>query len=625
MTGGWSAPPDGWGIVPAYEDAFGNRREVPDEVRARLIEAMGGDPADDGPPPATDVHVTRRGAELPVDSGEVRYEHGGGATIAGRVPLDAPFGYHDLLVAGEDQARTLIVSPGTCWLPDDLHTWGWALQLYAVRSRDSWGIGDLADLRRVGGWSAGEGAGTILVNPLNAVNPTEPRETSPYFPSTRRWLDPVYLSIDEIPGASEIPEVSWLAARGRASNADRTIDRDAVYDRKIAALEAIWRRQRGRAEPDFDGFLREHGSELTRFATFLVIAERLGCGWRRWPAEYRRPDATAVERLADEEADRVRFHAWVQWQLDRQLRDAGQQIALLRDLPVGADPDGVDAWEWQDLLADGVTVGAPPDELGPQGQNWTLPAFVPWKLRAAGYAPFAEVLRAGFRHAAGLRIDHVLGLFRVFWIPPGGSPAEGTYVRQPAEELLDIVALESQRANALVVGEDLGTVEEGVRPTLRERDMLRYQVWWFEDDPVDQWDELALASVSTHDLPTVAGAWTGADEELQRRAGLDPDADWFEQLRDRIAKRTGIARDASAETAVVAVHRLLARAPNRIVLAQLEDAIAAEDRINIPGTGREQHANWSRALASRFDELIDDDTLAAVADAVAAGRRSSAS
>jgi 4-alpha-glucanotransferase len=617
--GGRAAPPDAWGIVPAYEDAFGTWAEVPPETREALVEAMGGDPDAAGPPdvPAA-VHVARRGRSAAVDGAvAVTLEDGTRRAVDGMVPGDLPTGYHRLHVRGEEGARHLVVSPGRCHLPADLRTWGWAVQLYALRSAASWGIGDLADLRDLVGWSAERGAGTTLVSPLAAVDPLTPRETSPYYPTSRRFLDPVYLRVEEVPGAGEV-DLGDLSDAGRAADAVREIDRDAVYRRKREALERIWTVVRDRVEGEaaFRRYRDERGPDLDRFALHQALAEHHGDRWRHWPGEHRRPDGPGVAAFAGSHADAVAFHRWVQWLLDEQLRRAGEPLALLGDLPIGADPDGADAWMWQDVLADGVTVGAPPDQLGPAGQNWMLPAFVPWKLRAAGYRPFVETLRAAFRHVGGLRIDHVLGLFRMFWIPPGGSAGDGAYVRQPTGDLLDILALESERAGAFVVGEDLGTVEEGVREELAARSILRYQVWWFEDDPVEAWAEDALASVTTHDLPTVAGVWTGADARMQVGSGLPSDDDWHAELRQAIRAATGLAADADVRTVVEAVHRRLAAAPNRVVVAQLEDALGVADRPNVPGTTRDLRPNWSLALPATLEQLRSDPAVAALADAL---------
>lgn len=622
--GGRSAEPDAWGIVPAYEDAFGAWTEVPASTREALVAAMGGGPDDVRPPEVDDVRVVRAGAAEPLPGARrIQLEDGTERLLDDVLPADLPLGYHDLELADRDGPLRLIVSPGRCHLPDDLHAWGWAVQLYALRSAGSWGIGDLADLRALAAWSGSVGAGTVLLNPLDAVTPVAPRETSPYYPTSRRFLDPLYLAVEEVPGVAALADRDELVRAGRALTTTDPIDRDQVAGHKLHVLEQVWRTVEGvQDDPGFVAFERERGEELTTFATFCALAETHGSGWRRWPTEHRHPDSPAVTAFARRERDRVRFHAWLQHLCDEQLARAGRELPLLGDLPIGADPDGADAWAWQDVLAPGVTVGAPPDELGPQGQNWTLPAFVPWKLRAARYEPFVAIVRAALRHVGGLRIDHVLGLFRLFWIPPGGSAAEGAYVQMPSRELLDILALESVRAGAFIVGEDLGTVGEGVREELDARDLLRYQVFWFEQDPIDAWTAKALASVTTHDLPTVAGLWGGADARMQRELGQEPDTDWHEELRARIRAATGVASDATVEEVVVALHAHLAAAPNRLVLAQLDDALAVADRPNVPGTDRvARPANWSLPLPVRVEELADHATVRAVADAMTTARR----
>ena len=622
-TGGRSAAPDGWGIVPSYEDAFGAWTHISDETRTALIEAMDGDPSADGPPRTDAVHVLRRGEALAIEGAtEVGLEDGTVRAVGagGAVPTDLPDGYHDLRVRGEDAPRRLIVSPGTCHLPDELRTWGWAAQLYAVRSRGSWGIGDLADLRELAAWSAGLGAGTMLVNPLAAVDPLTPRETSPYYPTSRRFLDPVYVRPEEVPGAEGV-DLSDLASRGQALLDRREIDRDEVHALKLAAMRRVFEATRhdSESDPAFQTFVAERGPDLDRFATHQALVGHHGARWTAWPDEHRAPSSPGVARFAAEHADEVAFHRWVQWVLDEQLARAGEPLALLGDLPIGSDPGGADAWMWQDVLATGVTVGAPPDQLGPQGQDWQLPAFVPWKLRAARYQPFIDTLRAAFRHLGGLRIDHVLGLFRMFWIPAGGTPADGTYVRMPTRELLDILALESQRAGVFVVGEDLGTVEEGVRDELAARRILRYQVWWFEEDPIGAWATDALGSVTTHDLPTIAGVWTGADARMVADIGLPTDEDWHDELRDDLSTATGLDRDADARDVSLALHRQLAAGPNRIVVTQLEDALGIADRPNVPGTTRDQRANWSLALPVPLEELVADATVRATAAALDRG------
>jgi len=618
---GRAAPPDGWGVVPGYEDAFGAWTEVPRATRDQLVVAMGGDPQAEGPPTDDPVLVIRAGEQPEVPAAITLHREDGEvvALAGGRLPADIPLGYHDLELQ-DGGTRRLIVSPGQALLPAGDGSWGWSAQLYAVWSQGSWGIGDLADLWQLARWATSVGAGTLLINPLNAVTPVTPRGTSPYYPTSRRFLDPLYLRVEQIPGAETVVGLDALADQARVAGGD-LIDRDAVYAAKLAAVEGIWAAADGAGqEPDFLAFLAER-EDLEAFGTYCTLAEQLGTGWSDWPEGFSHPDGAEVARFAEEHADRVRFHCWLQWQCEQQLSRAGEEIALLGDQPIGADPDGFDAWVWQDVLADGVTVGAPPDQLGPQGQNWMLPAFVPWKLRAARYEPFIALLRAAMRSVSGLRIDHVLGLFRLFWIPPGRSAADGTYVRMPARELLDILALESHRNRCFVVGEDLGTVEGGVRDELDTRDILRYQVWWFEEDPVATWSPKALASVTTHDLPTVAGIWTGADVDELRAIGQEPDGEWHAQLRTRIAAAADVAADAPVEAAIVGLHREVASAPNRIVVAQLDDALAVERRINVPGTDTpERPANWSQLLPVPLEDLAVHPTVDAVAAAMVAGR-----
>jgi 4-alpha-glucanotransferase len=274
---------------------------------------------------------------------------------------------------------------------------------------------------------------------------------------------------------------------------------------------------------------------------------------------------------------------------------------VIQDLPIGVDPNGADAWSWQDLLADGVTVGAPPDEFNTSGQDWGLPPFVPGRVRRDGYRPFIETIRSSLT-TGGLRIDHVMGLFRLWWIPSGAEPSDGAYVRYRADELLAIVALESHRAGALVVGEDLGTVEAGVREALCDHNVLSYRLLWFEDDLPSAWPRSAMAAITTHDLPTVAGLWDGSDLEEQRRCGLRPNEAGTAAIRQRLKAAGGLAEDASSTDAVIAAHRLLARAPSILLSATLEDAVVEPQRTNIPGADGKR-PNWSLSLPVPLEEI----------------------
>jgi len=509
------------------------------------------------------------------------------------------------------RSRTCVVSP-----PQRI--WGVSVQLYAARSRASWGIGDLADLRLLGEWAAGRGARVLLVNPLDAVAPVTPRENSPYKPTSRRFLDPVYLAVHEVPGAREV-DLGDLDDQVARLNEHRHIDRDRVWALKQQALRRIWERTDVRDDPALAAFRAERSPAVEQFAAYVLGVAGHGEDASAWPADLQSPQAVGVAELAA--TDGAAFHVWQQYCLDLQLRAAGAAIPLLRDLPVGFDPVGFDAWTWRDLLATDVTIGAPPDKLGPQGQDWELPAFVPWKLADAGFAPLTETLDAAMRHAAGLRIDHILGLFRLFWIPPGGTPADGAYVRQPTGALFDIVGRASQRNRTWVVGEDLGTVEEGVRPTLLERNVLRYQVLWFDEAEPLNWTPESLASIATHDVATVAGLWHGRDLALQREVGLEPDDDWNWSVRDRVAARAGITGDADLWTAAVELHRSVARSASRVVVAQVDDLVGTQERPNVPGTKRDQRPdNWSLALPVLLDDLPDHALANEITSVMAAER-----
>ncbi|HEX5398218.1 MAG TPA: 4-alpha-glucanotransferase, partial [Verrucomicrobiae bacterium] len=299
---------------------------------------------------------------------------------------------------------------------------------------------------------------------------------------------------------------------------------------------------------------------------------------------------------------RVRFHAWLQWLLDQQLARAARELPLMLDLPVGFNPDGFDAWLWQDSLALDASVGAPPDAFNTSGQDWGLPPFIPHRLRASGYEPFRQTVRAMLRHARGLRIDHVMGLFRLYWIPQGRTARDGGYVRYRADEMLAVLAAESRRAGAVIVGEDLGTVERGVRSRLRRAGVLSYSLLWFENRLPEDYSSGALAAVTTHDLFTVAGLWLGSDLAAQQQIGLQPNVAGTEAVRERLRRRAGLSKTASAREAILGAHRLLARTPCRLITATLEDALAVEERPNMPGTTT-QWPNWSIALPKPLEEI----------------------
>lgn len=631
------------GIATSFTDAAGRRYVVSEATLEAVLEAMGPAPATTAWPP---VVVTRTGRQVTwrPPEGEpatLVLETGQERPLPAELPGDLPPGWHR--VQGRTGATTLVVAPGRCHLPAELEgggrAWGWAAQLYAVRSRASWGIGDLGDLAGLLAATAPLGAGFALLNPLHAAMPTEP---SPYNPSSRVFRNPLYLHIEDVPELAGLDprdraRVEALARAGQTLLDKDRIDRPAVYRLKDEALR-LAQAALGRAPGRRDGLAayRAATPNLERFATFCALQHVHGQDWRTWPAAYRHPGRPEVGAFGEQHHLEVAYHAWLQWLLDEQLaavRPGWGQLGVVNDLAIGFAPDGFDAWSFQDELAAGMSVGAPPDPLGPRGQDWGLPAFVPDRLTAGGYAPFAQTIRAGMAHAAGLRIDHVMGLFRLFWIPEGAEPAQGTYVRYPADDLLGVLALESAAAQALVVGEDLGTVEPGVRERLAAEGVLSYRLAWFEHGPDDgrrraaDYPRLALAATTTHDLPTVAGFFSGTDIDHLYDIGVatpgGPEQADQEAQREslcRLLEEEGLLApdERSVPAIVAALYGFLARTPSMLVAATLEDAVESHDRPNVPGT-IDQRPNWSLPLPVPLDDLAADPRVRRLAGILSEG------
>ncbi|MGI8707630.1 MAG: 4-alpha-glucanotransferase [Actinomycetota bacterium] len=585
-------------IASGYLDHEGGWREPPAET-LRLFRTILQPASDDHSPLTRSI---TEGTATPIAMPhELHLEDGSRLELDDHIPPGIPTGYHELLDLETGTRTRLIVAPERCWSAARLRTWGWAAQLYCVRSHHSWGIGDLRDLQDLARWSSNLGAQILMVNPLHAAGAGRPRQPSPYFPSSRCAREMLYLRIEEVEGASEAGvDIDSIASAGRELNDAPIIDRDRIHDLKMAALERIWNasaRDRRRDHPLAEAAAYEG------FALFASLAEANPGPWRAWPAGLRRPDGPEVDRWRQAHGDRIAFHRWVQSQLDHQLEGAGTEISLITDLAIGVDPDGADAWLWQEQFASGVTVGAPPDEFNSAGQNWGVLAFDPFRLDRAGYEPFIQTVRTALRHSRGMRFDHVMGLWRLFWIPEGAEPAAGTYVRYPATTLLDILAIESHRAAAFIVGEDLGTVETVVREEMARRDMLSYRVFWFEDVPPRDYPQQAVATITNHDLPTIAGVWSGKDLRAQTDAGLEPDLVAAERVRLRLSESTGLGEGAPAKKIVQEAYRLLATAPSAILTATLEDALAVEERTNQPGT-TDEFPNWSRALPRTLEQIM---------------------
>lgn len=609
---------DEWGIYAGYHDILGHWHETTDQTRSAFRSAMHSE--EDAPSGAfADVIVAHQGETHPLSEGELILESGERIAGATSIPRDIPIGYHELK-SGNGKPVRILIAPPRCYVPPGLREWGWAVQLYSLRSQNSWGIGDLGDLRKFAEWSAGElGAGVVVVNPLCAPIVGLPQEPSPYYAGSRLFRNPLYLRIGEIPGAGELGQrLELLETAGRELNRKRLIARDAIYHLKMEALQMLFDRFHG--DERFERYRAREARELERFSAFCVLTGRYGRGWQRWPNAFRDSTSEAVDRLIVEEAGRVRFHSWIQWQLEVQLARAGEELSIVQDLPIGVNPDGFDAWLWQDTFAQGISVGAPPDDFNVQGQDWGTPPFIPRRLRAAGYEPFIRTIRASLRYAGGLRVDHVMGLFRLFWIPVGMGAQRGAYVRYNARELLAILAMESQRAKAFIVGEDLGTVEPGVRETLGEHALLSYRVFWFEDRPPAQFPSESLAVVSTHDLPTIAGIWSGSDVQRQRALGLQPNEQMATAAREKLQRVTGVNDAASIQDVIKLTYEAVAEAPSRIVVASLEDGLAVEERPNLPGPLAEGSANWSMALPLTLEAMEQEPLLRSVADSISSKR-----
>lgn len=585
---------DAWGIESSFVNSKGEHQEVSRATIERLRQAFGDPSTQQGP------LVLLSGEKTDLGEGEVRLEDGTQMAAHDAESDSLPPGYHTL-IGPDGEARSLIVSPGRCHLPDDLFGWGWASQLYGTRSRRSWGIGDLTDLRRLGKWSRGIGAGFVLISPIVAAAPTKSQEPNPYFPASRRFRNPLYLAIGDIPGSEQTPgSVSEAARAGHALNEDPVVDHDSVWRIKSRALRRIW--DSTSPPEEFDRWVEDQPPSLPLFATWCVLTEMHGQDWRSWPASLRRPESEQVSSTAASKRDRVRFFMWLQWNLSQQLSEAGSEIAVIQDLPIGFDPGGFDSWEWQDLLALDVSIGAPPDPFNEAGQDWGAPPFIPWRLPEAGYRPFIESVRANLAPGGGLRVDHVMGLWRLWCIPSGAGPDEGAYVRLPWRDLLAILALESSRAQAVVVGEDLGTVEAGVRETLADHNMLSYRLLWFEPGSPERWPVDAMGAVTTHDLPTVAGLWDGSDVVAQRELGLAVSDDPNAAIKERFKAMAGLTGEEDVSEAVVSAYEQLAHAPSRLLCVTLDDVLCSTRRPNMPGAP-ERHLNWRIALPSPLEDI----------------------
>ena len=545
-------------------------------------------------------------------------------------------------------------------LKGDRKIWGVSTQLYALKSKRNWGIGDFTDLREFIEIWAGQGAAMVGVNPLHAMYPHKPERASPYGPSSRLFLNVMYIDVEAVQEFNESIDARELfsspdfQAKLRMLRESDMLDNAGVYHAKLSMLELLYRQFRQghinagteRAEA-FREFQRARGEKLFRHCLFDALSEKFifenpeTDGWKDWPLEYRDPFSDAVKQFAEENLGRVEYFEYMQWQAHVQLEMAGMRsmemglgVGLYQDLAVGCYHNGSDTWVNQHVHAHGCYIGSPPDDFNFKGQVWYLTPFNPGALREEGYAPFIEVLREAMRNTGALRIDHVMAFTRLFWVPADKSALEGTYVDYPVDDLIGILALESQRNRCLIIGEDLGTVPAYLPPLLKEYGIFSYRVFYLEQDekahrPPSAYPEQAMVVVNTHDLPTLIGYWQGRDLLLRKEHNAFPSDDLREKqvlarARDRTSVLVALENQGllpeeistedpktvpeMSEDLILAIHTYLARTPSKIFNVAIDDVTKEADQVNLPGTGGVH--NWLRKLSMDLDDLKDSAFMA---------------
>jgi len=591
------------------------------------------------------------------------------------LPDGLPLGYHSLevtLPGGGTAASALVVEPGRCHEPEVIarggRLWGVAVQLYTLRSERNWGMGDFADLETVVRRCAERRAAFVGLNPLHALFTSNPAHFSPYSPSSRHFLNVFYVAVDRVPEFAECEGAQQLAAAPafRAElarlRAVPNVDYPGVAAVKLPVLHLLHRQFRERhlacdtaRAAAFRAYVAERGEPLRLHAVHEVIDESLRrsdaaryWGWPAWPEELRDPADPAVAAFAAAHAEQVEFHAWLQWLADEQLgqvqrvaREIGMPIGLYGDYAVGVNPSGSETWCDRDVYRTGAAIGAPPDALALKGQDWGLLPQDPHALILERYRPFRELIAANMRHFGALRLDHVMALFRQWWVPAGLGATEGGYVHYPMTDLMAVLALESGRHRCLVVGEDLGTVPEEVGLAMAERAIYSYKVMLFEKHPDGrfrrpaEYARRAIATVTTHDLPTFRGYWEGSDMELRDRLGLYPGEGTRrylhdERLRDRWSLLTALVAEGLAAGPQQdspgysvelshAIHVYLARSAAALVVLQIEDLLGMSDPVNVPSTS-DEHANWQRKVTEGVETLFDHDSVQRLMSDVASAR-----
>ncbi|HGM5492009.1 TPA: 4-alpha-glucanotransferase [Serratia fonticola] len=661
------------GIAADYINAHGQRQATPLETKRKLLAAM--DPASlqpsTAPLPAVKVFYHGNPVALPLGGdGEFHWVllREDGSQQEGRacahktltLPGELPLGYHQLtLKQGEQQwVCRLIVAPKRCYEPDALLTgkklWGACVQLYTLRSERNWGIGDFGDLRAMVGEVGERGGAFIGLNPIHALYPASPESASPYSPSSRRWLNVVYIDVNVVEDfqLSQAAQQWWQKATtqkrlAKARNSD-LVDYSTVTELKLTALKLAFphfqaRKPQDALKQEFERFVGEGGSSLYQQATFdalhahLITQDSNMWGWPAWPEEYQQGNSPAVETFCKQHEDEVSFYLWLQWLAARQFAECFSQsqqrqmpIGLYRDLAVGVAEGGAETWCERELYCMQASVGAPPDILGPLGQNWGLPPMDPHVMAARGYQPFIDLLRANMTSCGALRIDHVMAMLRLWWIPYGETADHGAYVKYPVDDLLALLALESQRHRCMVIGEDLGTVPVEIVGKLRDSGVYSYKVLYFEHDADKQfrapqsYPVQAMATITTHDLPTLRGYWQSGDLTLGNQLGLYPDAQVLKELfADRERAKQGlldglhrygcVPQKVGKKASLLSMSPLLNRGLQRYVAdsasallgLQPEDWLDMAEPVNIPGTSNE-YPNWRRKLSQTLETMFAD-------------------
>lgn len=661
------------GIASKYINAKGEPEAIGRAVRERLLAAMSDvRNAKPGPVPACKVFIRKRHLQLEVGGkGEYHWqcitEHNRdyqGQVQAGEaisLPANLPLGYHQLtLTQGKKQwACRLIVAPKRCYEPAELvegkKLWGACVQLYTVRSERNWGMGDFGDLKVMLMEVAKRGGAFIGLNPIHSLYPASPENASPYSPSSRRWMNVLYIDVSAVPDfqQSKAAQRFWQQKKTQKllalAREHEWVDYSTVSTLKITGLRHAWTHfsQRAADDPDrahFEGFVQQGGGSLYWQAAFdalhgaMLSDDPNRWGWPVWPEALQHADNAAVKEFCDAHADEVQFWLWLQWLANRQFDECweiSQQqkmpVGLYRDLAVGVAEGGAETWCDRELYCMGASVGAPPDILGPLGQNWGLPPMDPHVMTARGYQPFIDLVRANMASCGALRIDHVMSMLRLWWIPHGETANYGAYVYYPVEDLLAILALESQRNQCMVIGEDLGTVPREIVALLRDSGIYSWKVLYFEQEDKDRyrapnaWPRQSMASATTHDLPTLRGFWHAGDLSLGEKLGLYPDKVVLKGLyQDRARQkqallnalhRYGCLPKSSGKQARLmkmtpelnrGMQRFIADSGSALLGLQPEDWLDMERPVNVPGT-TDQYPNWRRKLTVTLEAMFADD------------------